>query len=37
MKSWYCTVCGYVHEGEEPPDTCVVCGAGREAFIEEEE
>lgn len=30
--AWVCTVCGYVHRGPEPPDTCAVCGAGRDAF-----
>jgi nitrite reductase (NADH) large subunit len=30
-----CTVCGYVHEGNEPPDTCPVCGVGREEFVPE--
>jgi nitrite reductase (NADH) large subunit len=30
-----CSVCGYVHEGNEPPDTCPVCGAGREEFVPE--
>lgn len=38
MKKWRCTVCGYVHEGEEPPATCPVCGASKSAFelVEEE-
>lgn len=31
-KSWVCTVCGYVHHGETPPDTCPVCGAPASAF-----
>ena len=22
---WYCTVCGYVHEGDQPPEQCPVC------------
>jgi nitrite reductase (NADH) large subunit len=30
--SWYCTVCGYVHQGEAPPDCCPVCGATAEHF-----
>lgn len=30
---WRCTVCGYVHEGDPAPDTCPVCGAGKEAFV----
>ncbi|MBU0986379.1 MAG: rubredoxin [Proteobacteria bacterium] len=34
MKKWKCTVCGYIHEGEEPPDTCPVCGADRSKFVE---
>ncbi len=31
-KKWRCTVCGYIHEGEEPPDTCPVCGASKDKF-----
>lgn len=34
MKKWECTVCGYIHEGENPPDVCPVCGAGAEYFKE---
>jgi len=34
MKKWECTVCGYIHEGDEPPDTCPICGAGKEYFKE---
>lgn len=34
MKRWQCTVCGYIHEGNEPPDECPVCGADRSAFME---
>ena len=34
MKKWECTVCGYVHEGEEPPEKCPICSAPREKFIE---
>lgn len=32
MKKWKCTVCGYVHEGEEPPSKCPICDAGSEDF-----
>jgi len=32
-KRWQCTVCGYIHSGEEPPATCPVCGADRSQFI----
>ncbi|MFZ5651076.1 MAG: flavin reductase [Bacillota bacterium] len=30
---WLCTVCGYVHEGKEPPEKCPYCGAPRDKFI----
>jgi len=33
MKRWKCTVCGYVHKGEEPPEKCPVCGADRSKFV----
>lgn len=29
---WRCTICGYVHEGPEPPESCPVCGADRSLF-----
>lgn len=31
---WKCVVCGEIFEGALPPDTCPVCGAGVEAFVE---
>lgn len=34
MKKWKCTVCGYIHEGVEPPEKCPVCGADRSKFVE---
>jgi rubredoxin/uncharacterized membrane protein len=34
MKKWQCTVCGYIHDGNEPPETCPVCGADKSQFIE---
>ncbi len=34
MKQWRCTVCGYIHTGEEPPEKCPVCGADRSKFEE---
>ena len=39
MKKWRCTVCGYVHVGENPPDKCPVCGAGKAKFklVEEQD
>ncbi|MGI5970954.1 MAG: NADH peroxidase [Oscillospiraceae bacterium] len=35
MKKWVCTVCGYVHEGDAPPEKCPVCGAPASKFIEQ--
>jgi len=34
MKKWQCIVCDYIHEGDEPPEECPVCGVGRDKFIE---
>ena len=33
-KKFICTVCGYIHEGDEAPEKCPVCGAGNKAFKE---
>ena len=29
---WICSVCGYVHTGEEPPEKCPVCGQPASVF-----
>ena len=34
MKKWRCLICGYIHEGTEPPETCPDCGVGPEQFEE---
>ncbi|SHJ47291.1 FAD-dependent oxidoreductase [Parasporobacterium paucivorans] len=36
MKQWICTVCGYIHIGEEPPQICPQCGAPKEKFVLQE-
>lgn len=33
-KKWVCKVCGYVHEGDEAPEKCPMCGVGKENFEE---
>lgn len=33
-KKWVCSVCGYVHEGPEPPERCPQCKQPREKFTE---
>ena len=30
---WKCSVCGFVHEGEDAPDICPKCGAPKDKFI----
>ena len=32
MKKWVCTVCGYVYEGENPPEKCPQCGVPASKF-----
>lgn len=34
IKKWKCIICGVVFEGNEPPEFCPVCGAGKDQFIE---
>jgi rubredoxin/uncharacterized membrane protein len=31
-KTWRCTVCGYLHTGDDPPDVCPVCGVDASHF-----
>ena len=33
MKKFVCPVCGYVYEGETPPDKCPICGVAGEKFL----
>jgi mannose-6-phosphate isomerase-like protein (cupin superfamily) len=34
MARWSCGVCGYVHDGDGPPDKCPNCGSPKERFAE---
>ncbi len=36
MKKYVCPVCGYVHEGEEPPEKCPMCNVPGSKFIVQE-
>ena len=36
-KKWICTVCGYVHEGDTPPEKCPQCKVPASKFQELEE
>lgn len=33
MKKWRCTICNYIHEGEEPPARCPICKAPASKFV----
>ncbi len=35
MKKWVCQVCGYVHEGDTPPEACPQCNAPASKFTEQ--
>lgn len=35
MKKFVCSVCGYVHEGDEAPDFCPQCKAPKSKFVEQ--
>ena len=34
MKKWVCPVCGYVHEGDTPPEFCPQCKVAGSKFTE---
>ena len=34
---WVCSVCGYVHEGPEPPAQCPVCKVPADKFVKQED
>ncbi len=36
MAKWVCSVCGYVHEGDQPPEFCPQCKAPGSKFIKQE-
>ena len=35
MKKWVCSICGYVYEGENPPEQCPQCKAPASKFVEQ--
>jgi len=35
MKKFVCTICGYVHEGDAPPEKCPTCQAPADKFNEQ--
>ena len=34
---WLCEICGYVHDGDEAPENCIICGAPKTKFVEYKE
>ena len=37
MAKWKCTICGYIHEGEQAPEKCPLCKQPKEKFVKIEE
>lgn len=37
MAAWRCTVCGYVHQGDKPPQSCPVCKVPASKFVKMDE
>ena len=37
MSKWVCQVCGYVHEGDQPPEECPVCHVGSDKFTKQDD
>lgn len=37
MKKWKCAGCGYIHDGDEAPESCLKCGAPKSSFVELDE
>ena len=37
MKKYVCSVCGYVHEGDAPPETCPQCKVPASKFVLQQE
>ena len=35
MAKWVCPVCGYVYEGENPPEKCPQCGVPGSKFLKQ--
>ena len=36
MAKYVCSLCGYVHEGDQPPEACPICKAPAEKFTKQE-
>ena len=34
-EKWVCTICGYVYEGENPPEKCPQCGVAGSKFTQQ--
>ena len=34
MKTWRCSVCGYIHKGDKPPEECPQCSSSGKEYIE---
>lgn len=36
MAKYVCSICGYVHEGDNPPEKCPICNAPSDKFIKQD-
>ena len=36
QTSWKCTICGYIHTGDNPPEKCPLCGVPADMFVKVE-
>ncbi|MDO4519749.1 MAG: NADH peroxidase [Eubacteriales bacterium] len=36
MAKWVCSVCGYVHEGDTPPEKCPQCKVPADKFVKQD-
>jgi len=34
LRRWRCTICGYIHDGDQPPYQCPICRAPAAMFEE---
>ena len=36
QTTWKCTICGYIHTGDNPPEKCPLCGVDSDLFVKVE-
>ncbi len=33
---WECEICGFIHDGDEPPENCPICSAPKSKFVKKD-